>query len=304
MILLFLKLWTLLSWGAACCGGGASYPGLLTTPSFAQLSLSTSMSSVAARRDVRDGKIYDTAAWDSDQTQTLQLASAFLLNQDWQAGFRIPLTRHSLQVDQTKSQSLQLGDSFATVAWEYWPTYEYSKIKPRGFAFAEIRIPFANSFYDSRDSLGSDIVGSGQWELALGNLWLKEWGKSIDASFGIRGGLILPRTFEERQNLRLPAHFGLSTNLGLGYSPGGGRFRIGAALAPNWEQGFETESQLGKSDQAERFHWSTTLKVNYLVGESLSTELNYTDETLVRIGTRQVALSRTVGLQLLYHWNL
>lgn len=278
---------------AACCSGNAVAPSIITGDNRAQLGASISHGSVIGDAPASGLPVFRSAR-DSEQSQTLRLDGAMLLSDRWQLGASLPVIRRSRQIGSRFESAQGPGDLSFDIGYEALPEWSYSRWRPRGFLFTRLTLPTGRSIHDSETGWAVDSRGRGQWAAALGGILLKTWG-AWDASLLIEGHRLFGRKFGD---LDVGGSWGTSAALGLGFSPGGGDLRVGAALAPAYDTGFETN--LGQSSY--QLAWTAALQLGYVLGDTQSLSAVYSDQTLFG-PARNVALQRSVAVAFQQRWE-
>lgn len=290
--LLLLFVFPALLRAAACCGGGSLLPSLITGDDRAQVSAVVSYDSV--RSDAfPDGRVFPRDNDDTEITQTLKLHGAYVFYERLQAGIEIPVVRRLRNVSGQDETTSGLGDITATVGYEWLPERVYSAWQPRGFGFFRIMAPTGRSIYESQSPLNSDIFGKGFYQLAVGNLMMKTWGK-WDAFLSAEWHWTLPRSFQTSGagNVSFNSSWGASAQTGFGFNPD--RFRIGLSLSPVYEAAQSTSGRLASAG-ASKVVWNSSAHFGVRWDSEWSSSITYTDQTLLG-GATNNTLSRSVAL--------
>jgi hypothetical protein len=305
-ILLLLSLSTLLphsALSASCCGGGASFPSLITGDFWSQFNSSYAYSSVIGDADTGGRAIFRNK--DNDEiTQTMKVDGSYLIADYWQAGLSVPVVKREKKYYSSQSESTGLGDINAQVSYEFLPELLYSPWKPRGFVYAGITVPTAPSVYDFNDSLGADARGRGFYTFDVGISFLKTKGlwdyvamasvsQSLNKQYSARSG-------ERGMIYSSP---GVMALVGLGYTPGStSAWRLGGSLAPRYEGAKVVEGRTSTLTEYQLV-WDSMLSLSYLFEKEMSFSAQYLDQTLVG-PAHNTTLSRTISLNLQRRFSL
>lgn len=281
--------WTSQSaWSAPCCSRTAAAPFLILGDDEAQLSLGYSYSGLAAKAD-RDGMVSFIPSQRTESVQSVKLDGAFLISDRLQSGVSLPLVRNSLATGDLSGSSMGLGDVRLSIGYEYLTAWTYSSWKPQGYLFSVIALPTGRSSYESQSNLRTDITGNGFYSLAVGTILFKRW-SLWDAFLLPEFHYSLPRTFQTSgATLRAIPGFGGSIGIGIGYSPGGGAFRLGARVQPKLDQGLYSaqlntplEAQ-GQNRGGTIANCDTGVDLSYMVTDHNTVMMSYTDQTLLGV---------------------
>jgi hypothetical protein len=287
-------------YSAPCCGGGANVPGIIGGDDLAQLSLTASNAFTVA--DALPGKEVRTrSGQDRELLQTLRVDAATLLSDRWQAAVSIPVIRRSRDRKGTFGESTGLGDVSFSVAYEFLPQWSYSRWQPKGIVFADVILPTGKSLYESSAIYRLDSRGRGFWGAGAGVFLVKTWGSwdvflltELHRSFGKTVSL-------DVGSLDLSPGWGGSGTVAIGFSPGSGKWRIGALLAYAREDGVQTTGVVKGSGSAVET-LSPGAQLSYLWAPTLSLNVTYTDQTLFAANDN-AAVNRTVALLLQKRWE-
>lgn len=244
-----------LATASACCGGGLAAPALIVGDERAQMMTSVGQASV--KTDIgADGLWRDRAA--SETVHVINLSGARIIEDLWQVGFAMPLTRKA----KGPENSTGWGDLSLTLGYEYLPEWDYHPWKPRGHGYLQVTFPTGTSLDSSEHPFMLDVRGRGAWGLGVGTMLTKIRGSwdgylNADASH-----------FVEKTNV---VHFGS----GLGRS--WGSFRLGTALDWNYETPTSSSQDLGSPRQFA----TASLSLGAMFNDHWSTSLNYADQTLL-----------------------
>ena len=288
---------------APCCGGGSAIPSLISGDDLAQLGASVSHGSVIGDAPAQGIPVF-RADGDLEQTQTLQLDGAYRFLDRYQAGLSLPLIRRYRQfASGTQNSSTGFGDARLDVAYEVLPEWGYSAWKPHGFLFLEGTVPLGPSIYDAQDSLLVDARSRGFYSLGLGTAFFKAV-RHFDFAFSFEAHRSFSKTVQaaDSSSMIVTPGWGWSSMIGAGWSPEGGRFRVGMSLSPVYEGAIQTEGEVNSISDSQLV-WNTGVQVGYQFRSDWSASLNYTDQTLMG-PAKNVNLSRTVSLFVQKRWEL
>lgn len=287
---------------APCCGGASSLPSLITGDDRAQLSSSVASGHVVGDAPSQGTPIFRTSE-DTEESLTLALAGAYRVADRVQIGAELPMIRRVRRTERLSAESSGVGDIRLDGAYEFLPEWTYSEWKPHGFVFSQITLPTSPSAYDSNKPFMIDSRGRGFLTTAIGVVLLKNisiW--DLMLSTEIHKSYSRSVQDIDGANLEVDPSLGGSALLGLGYSPGGGNWRIGTSISPVYE-GPITSTGETQTVSTSQLLWNTTISVGYAVSSDLSSGLSYSDQTL--FGPAQnVTLSRTVSFNLQKRWEL
>ena len=144
--------------GAACCAGGSSVPGLITGDDRFLFATAFTMeeSGILARAG---GEQVKKSASDGGQTLALRATGVFAEN--WQAGFEFPLVRRYQEVGDGTKSSTGLGDISFVAGYELLSDISYSPYRPKVILFSRLMAPTGKSIYEITD-FGRDLpIGKG-----------------------------------------------------------------------------------------------------------------------------------------------
>lgn len=291
--LLLILLHSSLSWSASCCGGSFSVPSLILGDDKAQVTSSLATSQVS-------DDVLSSGKWlrrqDQNSSQTFKLEGAFLLNDQWQAGFVLPLITKSMATVQTQSG---MGDTSLYLGHESFPESSYSRWRPRGVSFLQIVFPTSPSVYEAEGTESTDIRGRGFYSLGMGVALTKAW-KIWDLNFNSEAHYALPRTFHAASKTEIEVHpgWGFSQTWGAGWNHGD--FRLGGNLTFMYEQPIRTVV-VTESTSAEQRNFTLALAGSYMITADSAVTAAYSDQSL--IGTPlNSSLSKTINLSYQQRW--
>ncbi len=284
---------------ASCCGGSANFPHLITTPTLTQLNTSFSYTDLDSRYDRLNRIRRDLRSDQQDRTLTLQVGLSHQWTDYWQAGLIAPLIYRNVTMSASNASEMNLGDVSFFLSHEYWPEFERNFWKPRGFLSLQWTLPTGISFEESDSSLATDVNGTGQHQVALTHFWMKTaipW----DFFWTTQARLLIATTLADQ--FQVPHRFAGSTEVGIGFSPRGGAWRLGLSLAPHYEAAYFSQTPFQKTETPARLLWNAGVQLSYLVSPELSLNLSYSDETLIQWASTSPALSKTVSINLIQRW--
>jgi hypothetical protein len=293
---------------APCCAGSSAIPAIITGDDRAQFSTSYAYGTVIGDAPA-DGLPVFRSASHSETTSVFRVDGAVLLSDRWQAGVGLPFFSRSLSRAGTEASANRMGDIEADVAYEVLPEWDYSAWKPRGHLFFGGAIPTGRSIYESELPGLVDATGKGFYRLQVGGILTKRWAL-WDASLVAELHRSLPRTFAATANspdpTRVDPGAGGSLSIAGGVSPGGGNFRIGLRVQPNWNSGKSVRVGDIRKDSGRTQTVDTAFEVTYLASEAdggtWTVFGSYTDQTLLG-PARNATLSRTVALGIQHRWD-
>ena len=300
ILILFFSFWIKEVFGAACCGGTANIPSLISGDDSSQISTTLISSQIVAEAPV-GGCIKYRKSNDQETAQTLKIDGATLLSDRWQTGFTVPITRRARTRGQNEASASGLGDISLNVGYEALPEWTYSAWRPKGVVFLTATLPTGSSIYDAKELYRIDSRGRGFYSFSAGALMLKNWGM-WDASLVAEAHRPFSRTItNEAGELNLKPGWGTSGSLGVGVSPLNGDFRIGISVSPSYESPIATEGIV--SGQGEKVAlWTSTAQVSYMVNDLLSMSLTYSDQTLIKASDNS-ALNRSFAFLMQKRWE-
>lgn len=298
-----MKLWLLLlskgtllfsqqTLAAACCGGGVSAPSLIVGDQRAQLTSSYSFSEVVI--DNVDSKGVWRKWEHHQQVETLKIEGAHLISDRWQAGFSLPLMKRTL-LDESYSG---VGDTSASLGYEYLPDWNYHPIRPKGTGFLQLTLPTGKARAES-DVGGLDSRGNGFWSLGLGTLLTKSFGK-YDALLTAQIHHSFSKKFSNSSSEgTLNPGLGGSFGLGGGYNLRSWRF--GSSITWVYEDPVDIEGSSPSQGSHERYA-TGTLSASYLYSDSWAATMTYSDQTIFGDPVN-TSLGRTIAMQLQRRWE-
>lgn len=282
---------------APCCGGGGNLPGLILGNEKLQLGMSGSYSTVVG--DVSsDGHTTFRSDEDVEDSYLVSFSTGFLLSDRWQTGASISSGYRVLDRASVVNSGAGWGDVRAHVGYEIMPLWTYSVWRPKGFVFAHFTVPTGKSTFDSKEAGAVDSFSQGFWSSGLGFVAVKTW-KVLDATFLGQIQYSFPRHFREPREISVAPGFQATGQLGFGWSPGAGSFRVGTRGGPAWRQGGESELYGETSVGVDRLVWDATIEANWMIGSEVSLSAFLTDQSLLG-PSNNTMLSRSVGLTIQY----
>ena len=288
--------------GAPCCGGSSAIPTLITGDDRAQVQASLSHGSIIGDAPAHGIPVFRSGA-DSEDLNVFNLAGAYRITDRTQVGLGIPIVARSRQTPTVETSASGLGDVILDLAYEALPDFTYSEWRPKGLVFLQATLPTGPSTYDSTLPFQIDARGRGFFTIGAGCAFLKNLA-NWDFLFNLEVHRSFRRTVTSQDggSLTLSPSFGGTAMLGAGYSPSGGRFRIGAGLSPIYEGAMDVSGGI-QSTSEPQLSWGVSVQAGYLISDNWSATLAYTDQTL--LGPAQnVSLSRSVAISLQRRWPL
>jgi hypothetical protein len=154
---------------AASCHGGGGGQTLFVLPSEQnyQLGFSTSYRLTQGYFDPYGDYVANPENVSSN-SKTLLLGNAFRLNEDWQAGFTLPIISNESIFPNQRLSATGLGDPAAEVRYTYWEDLHFLKYRPSLAFTAGLKLPLGTSVYNSSDPYGTNVMGDGFWIAHLG----------------------------------------------------------------------------------------------------------------------------------------
>jgi hypothetical protein len=305
VILIFAALHSVDAWSAACCARSAAAPFLILTDDEAQLSFGVSAVDAVAHVDP-EGYLSSPAG--RDFTSQFRADGAVLVSDRWQLGISAALVGRSINPSTNPDFNLGMGDTRLSFGYEVLPSWSYSVWRPQGFLFAVVSLPTGKSKYEKSDHLaGADVTGLGFYSAALGGILLKRW-KNFDAFVIGEFHYSLPRTFGVGANsLAVTPGFGVSTGLGLGWSPNAGAFRLGFRLQPRVDQLPQERGVLSAPSPSGVgphliANCDTGFDLSYMLGSSQTLMVSYTDQTLLGHAVN-TNLNRVIAFNFQHRWD-
>lgn len=299
--LLFSFLFSIQSWGSACCARNSAAPFLIVGDDEAQMSLGVSSSGRVASVDLQGRPTFGTPET-SDFTQMFRLDGALLLSDRFQLGCSFPyLNRQVTRSGVTESVS-GVGDLRISMGYEFLPVWSYSQWKPQGFLFSVISVPTGVSVHESRKKTVADAVGNGFYSISVGSLFLKKW-VIWDLFLVPEVHYSFRRTFQRsNQFYQMIPGWGGSVGFGVGWSPGGGNWRIGTRIQPRWDQSPVSAADYDSSLVHWRASCDTGVDISYLLDSSNTVMFFYTDQTLLAPAFNST-LNRMAGINFQHRWE-
>jgi hypothetical protein len=283
---------------AACCGGGASLPNLITGDYQAQVTLNASNSAVTHRVD-GDGNYIKSS--NNEVTDSLTLMSAYQFSELWQIGISIPFKKNTYESSSNHESTTGIGDLKLQVAYEFLPEYSYSKWKPRGFLFVQHTFNNAKSTHEVDKEHATDALGKGFQTTSIGTSFFKII-KSFDLSVMGEFHFSQKQTFSDNSNdIVITPGNGTSVLIGGGYSPRNGSFRYGVNLVSSYEGSSTTRGDIySKSTPKETLELG--LNIGYMFEEN-SYVASYTDQSFFGTG-KNISSSKAISLSVVHFLSL
>ena len=290
-------------WASACCARTPAAPFLIVGDDKAQLSVGVGSSSLIAQAGA-DGALTYEPSESLNRIWNYRLDGAFLLSDRWQMGLSVPVVTHSIREPGIFGSTTGIGDGRLSIGYEILPSWSYSKWKPQGFVFSVISFPTGRSSFEASNPNNSDVTGNGFFAASLGTLLMKRW-TIWDVFFLGEVHYSFPRTFSNAGgNYQVFPGMGASGGIGIGYSPGGGRLRLGLRIQPRWDQLelIPSRNSGATGTRGQRWTNDTGLDVSYLVAATDTVMISYTDQTLIG-PVASAPLNRMFALNFQHRWE-
>lgn len=300
LVLILTTLCSAEAFCAACCGGGASLPNLITGDFKAQMTMSASNSAVT--HSVDEGGHYKKRDKNSREvSESLTLMGAYQFDDLWQVGVSLPIKKNTYKTNNDTETSSGLGDLKLQLAYEFLPEYSYSRWKPRGFIFIQHTFNNAKSTHEVSKEHGTDALGAGFHTSSLG-FSLVKIKRNFDFSFMAEYHKGQKRSFKsEGQKFDVDPGAGHSMLFGLGYSPQNGSLRYGMNIVQSIENKIKTSGDVESKSAGKE---STELGANlgYMVGDN-SLVLSYTDQSFFGMG-KNISSTKVISLNIVQFLSL
>lgn len=287
------------TFAAPCCNGSTSLPTMITGDDRAQLNLSVSQAAVIGDVPAEGLPVFRNDAT-AELSARLSMEGAVLISDRWQAGLSVPFLMRRIDSEREQARSAGLGDLLVNTDYEFLPEHNYSRWKPKGFAFFQITLPTGHALLENSAASSVEATGKGFFILTAGTLWFKHW-NAWDLSFIPEIHWSIPRTFHPSTDTtqEVSAGWGTSVTLAGGYS--WQYLRLGLSLAPSVNQAHRIENNEGVSYSAPQWVWDVTAQASTDLTEGMSLALVYGDQTLLG-PARNTTLSRSLTLQTSLRW--
>lgn len=286
------------AFGAACCGGGASLPNLITGDHKSQVSLNFANSAVT-HNVASSGKFVQKDDSSQEITETITLRAAYAFSELWQAGFSAPFKKNTYKEKSLTETSSDIGDLKLQFGYEFLPEYSYSRWKPRGFIFIQQSIINSTSVHESKKGHGTDAISSGFSKSSLGISFIKII-KTVDLAFISEYHVSKARSFSSGDDtFEVDPGDGYSALFGAGISPKNGSLRYGFNIVYASESAQKTTGDR-ISTSSEKLTVDLGFNIGYAKGEN-SYILSYSDQSYLGIG-KNVSASKAISLSFV-HFN-
>ncbi len=290
------------AFAASCCARSPAAPFLIVGDDQAQVNLGISSASIVAQTGA-DGGISKTPAGSSDRIWNYRVDAAILLSDLLQVGVSAPLVTRVVNEPGVSDSSTAFGDLRLSAGYEFLPAWTYSSWKPQGFLFSVLSIPTGRSVYEFQLPSLADVTGNGFFAVSVGTLLVKRW-SSWDAFVIGEAHYSFSRTFKDgTTSYSVYPGWGASLGGGIGFSPGGGKVRIGARIQPRWDQ-IESVVYPGTSIAAtgtSRWAADVGFDLALLLGMTDTIMASYTDQTL--LPSVASPLNRSLVLSFQHRWE-
>jgi hypothetical protein len=285
---------------AACCGGGAGLPNLITGDYRSQFSIVGSNSAVTHTAD-DEGNFIRRDKENQEVKEVLTLKVAHLFSELWQAGFEVPLIKNTHRLSSKEETTSGIGDLKFQVAYEFLPEYSFSRWKPRGIIFIQQNVINAKSVFESEEELGTDALGTGLDTTSLGLSFVKII-STYDFTFTGEVHRSSKRTFKGLTNeLTVGEGKGHSYSFGAGFSPKNGDLRLGSSLLYSFEAGKKfSGDKISKSGEKE--FYTAGINLGYRV-DSTSYIFSYSDQSFLG-SAKNINISKSISISLINFQDL
>lgn len=245
-LVLFSFLLSFHALSAACCGGGASLPNLITGDFKSQITINFSNSAVTHSVDA-SGDFIPRDKSTQEVTETATLMGSYQFSQLWQIGASIPFRKNTYSTEDKTETTSGFSDLKIQLAYEFLPEYSYSRWKPRGFVFVQHTTTDGRSAYESQKSFGTDALGKGFESTSLGLSFFKIMNK-LDFTFMGELHHSYDRTFNiDNKKIDVEPGQGYSFLFGAGISPYTGDFRYGLNIMRSHENSMKFSGDISTS---------------------------------------------------------
>lgn len=288
------------SFGAACCGGGAGLPNLITGDFRSQFSFVGSNSAVTHTIN-NEGKFLERESGNEEVKESFTLKVAHLIEDFWQVGIEVPFVQNTHRVSSLEESSSGIGDLKIQLAYEFLPEYSFSLWKPRGFIFLQQNIINSSSVYESDQQLGTDAISTGLDTTNLGLSFVKII-STYDFTFTGEVHKSSQRKFSTKTgDLTVKPSLGYSYLVGAGFSPKNGNLRYGGSFLYSFEGEKDFEGTLASSS-SEKETYEVGLNIGYkLLNNSII--FGYSDQAFLGKG-RNINVTKTLSISFINQIDL
>jgi len=300
LFFLFLFFFGTKGFTAACCGGGASFPSLITGDVRTQFNFTIGRSNLLGKK-LSSNNSTEWTLPNKSKTQKLTLEGAYLFDNFFQVGLTLPYffkQDHNRTISQTAQH---LGDIEILGAYEFLPESSYSPWIPRGIIFSKVILPTGNSIYHTSTVNPINITGKGFYTLSGGLALIKVKG-AWDTQFLFEGHYGLKKSFFN-QGPEIQPGWGTSALLAIGYGPRQKLWRCGVSLAPHFESSKTLSYKFRDIKTGHELYWDASFNASYFYSPKTSFTFSITDQTLFG-PIHNTTLSRTFSLGLQKRWPL
>lgn len=285
--------------GAACCGGNATMPSILAGDDRSQLTVSAAAGVVDGEAQP-DGSVAARSDNDYESSYLMRLDAATLIADRWQVGTTIPVIRRYRSRNGSPASAAGLGDISLNLGYEFLPEWTYSSWRPKGIAFVQGSLPTGGSVYDASELYFLDSRGRGFFSLGAGTLFVKRFG-SFDSLLLGEIHHSIPRTVQRSAgDARLTPGWGMSMVVGIGWSPGSGRLRLGVSATHAAEGQTVLSGAIQTISPATR-SWISAVQASWLWDDDLTVTVVGSDNHLLG-GARSTAMTRALTFLLQKRW--
>jgi len=261
------------AWGAACCGGAAQVPSLITAEDQRQWTTTLSQQNVATQVD-EYGYWYPRA--NQLNQQIFKIDYAQVVYENFQLGIGLPVQSNS---DQNNTSAVLLGDSSLSAGYRFLDEAFIGAWHPQVLGFFTLTMPTGKSFYESQDPYKIDVTGKGFYQPAMGLILVRTIG-DIDSQASLEVHHGIARSFNSTgESLNFTPGFGGSLTLGAGYNRG--RMRLGGGLSQYYEDPVQVWNRSANSilsaTSMERVT-TASLTGSYLFPDLLTATITYANQ--------------------------
>lgn len=281
------------AFSAACCGGGAGLPNIITGDYKTQIGFSYSNSAVIGTAD-GDQEVVERSGENREVKEVVNFKMAHLLSDYWQVGLELPYLQNTHSTIDSSESYASAGDPIIQVTYEFLPELTYSKWKPRGFAFLSYSYSNTASIYESDSVLGTDALGTGFDTIYIGTSFTKIR-RQLDISIYFKQGFRQRKKFsDENSQVEVKPGTIQSAGIGLGYSPKQGQWRFGPIINSFYEGAKEINTSNNSQSSSSKSYVDFGLNATYHTGLA-SYGVSFVDQSFWGKGSN-INLSKTFSL--------
>lgn len=262
-----LLLYSAGAWSAACCGGAAQVPSLITAEDRRQWT-----NSVIYQKPLN--QVDENGYWypikNSLTQEFIRSNYAQMISERAQIGIEIPIEQNSNL--NGRSPTL-LGDVLLTAGYRLRDETFSETWVPQILGFMSLALPTGRAVYESQDPLRLDVSGKGFYQPGAGILVIRGFG-DVDAQFSLEVHHGLQRSFSSGLgSITYNPGLGGSASIGAGYN--WSRWRWGGNLSQIYEDPLKISGQ--ESSSMERAS-TASLTASYLFPELLTLSLSFSNQ--------------------------